>query len=175
MTRVATFQGTVTAVVGPAANPSAFTVMNRLGRLLVFRVVPSTRFHALSAEAAVQGFVGGDYAAVVAVRVSRDWVAANISYDVTPPPQLRSFSGVVERVAPDGAHFLVKLDSGMNRWFPVPPNVKIKFNGDPATPDAIARGRGVIVVLQKTDREWVVIEIDITPTHAQFTDRAIAN
>lgn len=162
------FRGKVIGVDGAPANPFDFAILTKPGHVIEFRVVASTRFHALSAEAEVQGFLSGDYALVTATRMNKDWVAINVSYDVAPPPPLRTVTGVVARVSPDNSRFEVHLDNGVNRWFPIAPSVRIKVNGIPGGPAGIVKGAAVAVTLEKLDRDWVVVEIDVLPPGHPF-------
>lgn len=165
ITRQVHFAGKIVSVGGQAGSPTSITVQTRNGRLIAFRIPATCTIAARTAEAEVEGPMPGDFAAITAHRANQNWVADTVTYDVARfvVPRLLTWTGTIVRVAPDLAHFLLRLENNRTRWVRLAPAVRIKFYGQPAGVAVLMRGQHVAVTLRRTKRGWVALEIDIEP------------
>lgn len=154
------FAGEVGAVLGAPSSPDMFTL--QLGYLAMdFRVGPRTTFVPRSAEAQVEGFVQGDFAVVVGHRTKQGWLAIRIFFDVQPIRPLREIIGTIMRVSPNGARFLIRLDTGGSLFART--NRQTRFRVDGRLMDgqpSLLRGEIVqALVLQRNG--WIAYEVNV--------------
>lgn len=153
--------GLVTDVVGPAGDPTGFTL--QLGTMTAdVGTVPRTRFVARSLEAQVEKFVVGDYALVLIRKTKVGVVAARITYDVVPFPPLRELNGTIQWVRLDQLAFRLRMDPG-NRIVVLRIRPQTRFHVDGRPVDIVptlARGQDVqVLALQRNGFD--AYEIDL--------------
>lgn len=158
--------GQVTAIAGPAANPTGFT-LQLTDRSIAVRIVSRTTITARSAEALVDGFLANDFAVVTTVKSGGGWVANRIVYDAVPFGPIRQFtiSGSVMRVSPNGKRFMLRLVTGARHWVQITRNSRFEVNGVPTTPAPIlARTNPVEVKIRRANNyRWVALLINLKP------------
>jgi hypothetical protein len=158
------FNGQVTALSGPIANPTAFTLQDRI-RSVDLRIVPETMFKARSAEAEVEGFVVSDYAVVSARRVRGAWTAYRIAFDVRPMIAGTLVSGTIVKVGRTGRQLQLRLDTGQMQSVTISPRTRFRINGQPTdSPPDLSKGDLVQILMKPTDRGWVATEINLEAT-----------
>lgn len=160
-----TFMGEVTAVMGPAANPTGITVTLGADSIDLHFVVGKTIIASRGLEADVEGLVRGDYAWARAKKYAAGWYATTVKFDVAPIPPLRLLSGVVDRVGADGKRFFLKSDTG-KQMFVVRIVKQTRFLVDrtPLAPDAqpaIGKGLSVTVLARKIGTMWTAFAINM--------------
>jgi hypothetical protein len=153
--------GAVTSVIGPAGNPTSFTL--ELGTLTAdIGTNPRTRFVARSLEAQVEKFVTGDYALVLVRKVKTGLIAVRITYDVDPFPPLRQLSGTVTWVSQDQMRF--RMREGDGKIFPLRVRPQTRFSIDGRLSDSLPpllRGQTIqVLALQRNGLD--AYEIDVT-------------
>ena len=166
----ARFAGLVTSVSGPSASPTSFTLETK-ARPIDLRVAPAAVFTPKSAEAEVEGFMVGDYAVVNARRINRTWVAEQISFDVRPVKHPRDITvtGSVLRVAVNGKHFEIALDSGGSRWVAINATTQFRLDGQLVfNPPPLSKGERVTVVMRSTLSGWVAVEVNLRTSSGQY-------
>jgi hypothetical protein len=153
--------GMVTDVVGPAGDPTSFSL--QLGNLSAEVVtVPATRFVARSLEAQVEKLVVGDYALVVIRHTKAGLTAARITYDVEPFGPLHAFNGAITWVSPDQMRFRLRLDTGRVVPLRVRPQTRFELDGHVAdTLPTLLKGQTVqVLALQYNGLD--AFEINVT-------------
>jgi hypothetical protein len=157
----ARFVGQVTALVPASGSPTSFVLLQPNTSVSV-SINPQTQLTGQSAEANVEGLVRDDYAVVNARRIDGKWVAAMITYDVDPVPPLRTVSGSVVKVSPNGRRVNVRLDAGGNRLVFIGRLARFRLDNHLVDPPPILfKGESIQFVVNKSGVSWVALEVDI--------------
>jgi hypothetical protein len=157
-----TFPGQITALIGPASNPSGLIL--QLGTDSIdIRLSAKTMISGKSAEADVEGLVRGDYAVVRAKRVNRVWFATRITFDVQPIAPLRLVSGMILHVNADGRHFTLRPDVGKGTYFMrVIRQTRFTMDMRPGdAPTMLIKGAVVQILCRKIDGLWTAYTINL--------------
>jgi hypothetical protein len=157
----ARFVGQVTALLPINGSPTAFVLLQP-SLSVTISINPQTQLTASSAEANVEGLARDDYAVVNAKHVQGRWIAAKITYDVDPILPLRTVSGSVVRLTPDGRRVNVKLDTGGSRWITIGRLARYRLDGriiDP--PPILLQSEPVQFVINRATIPWVALEVDV--------------
>lgn len=157
------FIGQVVSIDTPGGSPTRFTLQTPT-RTIFLRIAPRATFTARSAEAEVEGLSVLDYAIVWARHTPRGWLATRIAFDVRPihiPPQVTLVARVVRETL-DGQHLIVRLNSGAVRWVIIDAQTRFRVDGTPAAASlTFARGQFVRLVLRRTPRGWIALQINL--------------
>lgn len=157
------FSGQVTAISGPAANPTRFTLQTN-DRAIDFQIVMRTNIVARSAEAQIEGLSLDDFAMVTAARPNGSWTAYRIVYDVQPWGPIRQFTvtGTVQRVDKRGRGFQLRMSGGTTHWIVVNQQSKFAVAGIPVdTPPTLIRDSVVEVLVRRAGLNWVALTVNV--------------
>jgi hypothetical protein len=164
LVRVVRFPGQVTALAGPTASPTEFTLQVR-DRSVDIRIMPRTVFQARTAEAQVDGFAQYDFAVATTTRVNGEWRAARVLYDVVPFGPIRDFTVTARVVSVDarGRNVMLRLLSGDTHGVRITVNTKYQVDGVPAvTPPVLTKDLVVVVTVHRNDAGvWVATLINL--------------
>lgn len=156
------FVGQVTALTGPVSNPTGMTLalgMDSVDIRFGLRYSPRP----LSAEAEVEGLAVKDYVSLQAWRTRNGLVTQRVQFDVQPFGRLKSITGIVQTVSPDGRHIKLRLaDTGTIRWIEVIKQTRYDIDGRPALgPVPVGHDQTLQILVLKGDLDWIAADINI--------------
>lgn len=157
--------GEITSIAGSPVNPTGFTLQT-VDRTLTIRIPPSARFVPRSAEAAVEGFGIGDYAAVVTFGPAYDLAVKAVRFDVRPWPALKRFPlvGTVLRAGPNGKWFSLRSLNSRTWQLRITPNTQFLSAGVAlAAQQPLYKGEKVAIVAKNSPTHPIALAIDISP------------
>jgi hypothetical protein len=155
------FAGQVATLIPATGSPTSFVLLQPNTSVSV-SINPQTQLTGQSAEANVEGLVRDDYAVVNARRIEGRWVATTITYDVEPVPPLRTISGSVVKISPNGRRVNVRLDAGGNRAIVIGRMARFRLDNHLVDPPPILfKGEPIQLVVNKTPGSWIALEVDV--------------
>jgi hypothetical protein len=159
------FAGQVIVLNGLPEDPTGFTLQVEDGRLIDFLIAPTAKFTPRSAQAQVERLQQGDYALIYARRISQNWVANRIVFDVAPFPGINRFTltGAIVRVSKDNKRFALQLDTGDIHWITITRQTKFRDVNSQLmpSPPLLVKQTTVQVLVHRTGNIWLALEIDL--------------